>query len=465
MEMNEEKRNNALLQRVKNKINRISFISGSKIWFVLLPIVFITAADQVLFVELLEVMQRDLGGYFAIAISESVFIISIAVFTLIFGYYSDKVSRKLLLYVGGLFGSIFILLTGFAYSLITLIIFRMFAGIGLGAALPVAFSLLSDSIKGKNRSKAFSIWALAQIIGGLPALAALGLVVLDVPFLWHQPFLLVGIIGLIMSFLPLFVKEPKRASKEEELEEVILLEGLEYSYRIKIKDLKVIYKRKSNFWLIINFIDTIAPAMLVAYIIPYISTALDDGIIDIFTLIPVGILILLGILFGNFGISYIADRLYEKDKTWRAKMAIICAIGEVPFVAIGIFLLPYMGNFIFSIIIGVNLGIGLAFTFGISPNWYGTLIDVNLPENRGTMIATATALDQGGRALGTMIGGVIATISVLLALQFSVLFMVISVLPWIPVLFYIRRDLEEINDILKNRAIEIKKMNINSGEN
>jgi hypothetical protein len=73
------------------------------------------------------------------------------------------------------------------------------------------------------------------------------------------------------------------------------------------------------------------------------------------------------------------------------------------------------------------------------------------------MIATATFLDQIGRAIGTMVGGFLAaTFSLIVAIQSSVYFMLFSIFPWIPVLYYITRDLNEIDHILKIRAVEIK---------
>ncbi|TFF85596.1 MAG: hypothetical protein EU551_03660 [Promethearchaeota archaeon] len=210
--------------------------------------------------------------------------------------------------------------------------------------------------------------------------------------------------------------------------------------------------------MVINFIDTIAPGLLVAYILPYFVNYMNFDII----LVIVLIMILAGLAVGNFGLAFLADKLYKKNKNWRAKMAIICAILELPFTAVALFLLPYYGTSVaMSIFIGINLAIGLTFTFGIGPNWYGSLIDVNLPENRGTMIATATFLDQIGRAIGTMIGGFLAaTFSLIIAIQSSVYFMLISVFPWIPVLYYITRDLREIDHILKIRAVEIKEKQI-----
>ncbi|MHA1270858.1 MAG: MFS transporter [Candidatus Helarchaeota archaeon] len=445
--------------RVQDFFNKISFISANKIWLVLIPLAIIASVDQGLYLALLEQIQVDMGGYFTTAIAEAVYIISTAVFSIIFGYLSDKYNRKWLIFIGAITAGFFYFFTAFTFLLGTLIVIRIIAGIGIGSVMPIAFSMLSDSVSTSNRSKAFSFWGIASFVGnGIGAVVGGGYVISEgtsVPWLWHTPFLSVGLFGILIAIFPLFVKEPKRAAKEDQLKSLLSDESLKYSYRIKLKDLKNIYRRKSNFWLVVNFIDTIAPGLLVAYILPYFINYMTFD----FILLVVLIIILAGLVIGNFGLAFLADKLYKKNKTWRAKMAVICAMLELPFIAIALFLLPLYGtNTFISLTIGITLAIGLTFTFGVGPNWYGSLIDVNLPENRGTMIATATFLDQIGRAIGTVVGGYLAaTFSIIIAIQSSTYFMLFSIFPWIPVLYYIKRDLNEIDTILIGRAKELEK--------
>ena len=55
------------------------------------------------------------------------------------------------------------------------------------------------------------------------------------------------------------------------------------------------------------------------------------------------------------------------------------------------------------------IGLGLAASFGGTPNWYASLIDGNLPEHRGTMISVASLADTVGRSIGVAVGGAICT--------------------------------------------------------
>jgi ATP/ADP translocase len=81
------------------------------------------------------------------------------------------------------------------------------------------------------------------------------------------------------------------------------------------------------------------------------------------------------------------------------------------------------------------------------------------------MIATATFMDSIGRALGQWVGGLLIVYFTLinpanaefLALQFATIFLVLQIPFWIPVLKYIKRDLQAVEDILGARAKELKK--------
>jgi len=55
----------------------------------------------------------------------------------------------------------------------------------------------------------------------------------------------------------LFLNEPKRAAKEKMLEGILAHEEVDYGkfYSIKLSDLKFIWKRKTTFFLVINFFD------------------------------------------------------------------------------------------------------------------------------------------------------------------------------------------------------------------
>lgn len=329
----------------------------------------------------------------------------------------------------------------------------------MGCMSPVAISLLADVISQKSRSKAFGIWSIATMLGA----AAGALIGADLYYqyeqtgftdIWATPFLYIGVAGMFMvAIVTLSFQEPKRAASDEILSNLISKEGLSYSYRIRRGDLKNIYKRKSNFWLIINFVDTIYPGLLILWIFDYLSESfnLGEGLVS-FELIFLLLMLIIGLLGGTVVFSWLGDWLYQRgDKSARAKIAVYCALLTNPFVILAFIQPLSTANYWW---IGICIAVGLGINMGIGPNWFASIIDVNLPENRGTMIATASFLDNIGRAIGQIVGGfLIATfMSVFVAFQWATIFLFLQIPFWIPVLKYIRGDLQEIEDILSERA-------------
>jgi MFS family permease len=298
---------------------------------------------------------------------------------------------------------------------------------------------------------------------------------------WRYPFLYLGIFALITTTLNLlFTTEPKRAAKEKSLEKILAENNFQYKYKIKISDLKLILTKKSNFFLIMNFFDVVASGLLVAFLFPYLNLEMGISFGDPFGLLAIIVLLLfivpLGFVIGQFGFAHLGDKKVQHgDLSGRIKIATICGILNIPFLLFAFYMSPkvsnltfffgslivdYVGFWILWVIFSSFLGIGLAFTFGIAPNWYSSLVDVNLPEHRGTMIAMASFIDTIGRAFGAILGGFIITATNMFSLALfwsTLIFGILSTCFWIPLFFTCNKDLKEITETLKNRAEKIKK--------
>jgi MFS family permease len=100
---------------------------------------------------------------------------------------------------------------------------------------------------------------------------------------------------------------------------------------------------------------------------------------------------------------------------------------------------------------------------GIGPNWYSSLIDVNFPENRGTMVAVGSFIDSIGRALGAVIGGFVVTFtgsfSATIFWSFLI-FGIFSTCLWIPLFFTAKKDYLQINEEMKIRASSLSKIQL-----
>jgi len=438
----------------------------------------------------------------------------------VFGYLADKYPRKWILIGGAGVWALAEIAVFFSPKIIdppNIYVFMLFRIIASGAAAsqaPVTMSLLSDIFPSDKRGSSFAWWGLASTIGSLGG-AAIGTAfnpifkddlyntfetlvekiayiestyTPDIIGKWRIPFLIMAAGGLVFALLILFVREPKRGSSEKQLEHVLADENVDYSknYRIKLADLKYIYKRKSNFWLIVNWVDTVTSGIVTGFLITWITIeiGLSFEADSLAIAVPYVVILVAFMLFGQFFFSKRGDKRVQRgDKSGRVKMAILCGVANIPLLIIGFIFYPNFGTKTFFrgavnlsgspwlfytllITMALILGSGFAFVMGIAPNWYASMLDVNLPEHRGTMIATAAFLDALGRALGAWFGGFMidkfigwgSPLPISDTIVFSALtFGIISALLWLPIYKHSKRDFEEIDLILEDRANELKK--------
>lgn len=225
-----------------------------------------------------------------------------------------------------------------------------------------------------------------------------------------------------------------------------------------------------------NFFDVIASGLVLAYIFPYIEFDIGANPTDIKVIILFLFIIVLGLIIGQFWLAHLGDKKVQHgDLSGRVKVAVICSILNLPFFLFGFAMTPNVINstFFFGTLL-VNdigfwvlwlvyctfLGVGLAFTMGIGPNWYSSLIDVNFPESRGTMVAVGAFIDSIGRALSVIIGGFMERSMGFSATIFwsFLIFGIFSTCLWIPLFFTAKKDYIEINEAMKNRASSLSKM-------
>jgi EmrB/QacA subfamily drug resistance transporter len=129
----------------------------------------------------------------------SAFLLTQTATTVVFGKLSDRVGRKMVMFWGfGIFlvGS---LLCGLAWSLPSLILFRLVQGVGAGAIQPTAMTIVGDLYtpqeRGKIQGYLASVWALSAVTGPLAG----GLIIQH--FSWAWIFWVNLPLGLIAAFL------------------------------------------------------------------------------------------------------------------------------------------------------------------------------------------------------------------------------------------------------------------------
>ncbi|MCJ7647890.1 MAG: MFS transporter [Candidatus Lokiarchaeota archaeon] len=472
---------------------------------IFLMLILVIIMDSAILLPNQVLIAAELGVYFnSIGILIGTYTIIYGVSIIIFGYLTDKYLRKNLLILSGLLWSITALLYIFIEQFWQLMILRIIAAIATGITAPLSISYMADLISSSSRSKSFAFWGLITTITSLFASGlALAFNLIDFDaitqptitekidfirlnfpeslYTWKIPYFYLGITAFILTILNFFITiEPKRAVKEKYFEDLLLDENIQYSYRIKLSDLKYIYKRKSNFFLTMNFFDVVASGLLLAYIFPYIELDIGINIIDLKVIVLILVAVVFGLLIGQFGFAHWGDKKVQKGElNGRVKVATICSILTLPFLLIAFGMAPNVpsqtfffgalhvadeiGFWVLWIIFSSFLGMGLALTMGIGPNWYASLLDVNFPENRGTMIAVGSFIDTIGRAMGAFIGGFIVSFTESFSATIfwsTLIFGILSVLLWIPLFFTSKKDFDAVNEEMKERSIYIKEKRI-----
>ena len=397
-----------------------------------------------------------------IAIPDAFFVLISAFFALLWGYYTDRINRKGVIMVGALSWTIGMILTAISNSYIMLVFSRIASGAGLGCVLPVGYSIISDAIPPEERSGWFGTLAiLSSISNG----AGQGLSSFLGPILtWRFPFLLLSGISVIIVIILFFVKIPQRGASEDELLELVELD-LEYSYRISKKDLKIIINKKSNRYLIIQGFFSIVPGTILVY---FTTSML---VLQYFNQIPIEIrlqtatifagMIGIGYILGNSVFARLGDVLFRRNKKNRVRLATICLILSIPFALILLLSLrpinpvdlnitypsPIPTEELFSYIF---LTIGeifvayptyiIFFIFALMASMLGAgpvanrnavMIDVNMPEHKGTAASFFKLSEQSSKGITLLLS---YTLISLLGGTFNMMFL--SIFFWIPAAIY-----------------------------
>ncbi|MFO7797236.1 MAG: MFS transporter [Promethearchaeati archaeon] len=382
---------------------------------------------------------------------------------IVFGYLADKIIRKWILFFGSVLFSIFSILTIFippgVQGYMMFFLLTSINGLAFGAVIPSIFSLIGDLISQTERSKGFSFFSIASLIG-----TALGLLLATFagPIDWRISYLNAGIAGVITTILILFFREPSRIGKD--YSHLVKEDMIEYSYRIKISDLRRIFKKKSNVWLIINFVDTIPTGIILFLLFEYMKQY--HNIPADISLIFLG-LILLSTLIGTIFFGFIGDNLFKKgNKKARVYLALFGNIFPIPFLFIAL-IIPFSVSDPSSVInVLSNPGviiwiilfiIGLFANGAVNGNWYATVADINLPENRATVLATTNFFDIIGRALGPLIGAFVAdAFNYTIGMTTSIFFWIFIPLFWIPVLKNVIKDMKETDKLFEERLEKLR---------
>jgi MFS family permease len=381
------------------------------------------------------------------------FMIFTGITMLISGYLADLIVRKWIVFFGSLIFSIFSLFTItvppgiIGYSVFFFL--TILTGIGYGALIPSIFSLMGDMVSREDRSKSFSFFSIASFFGIVFGSA---LATYAGSTDWRFPFLIIGIVGILATLLFLLFKEPSRLGKDHSFD----IDVIDYSYRIKLSDVRIIFKKKANIWLVVNFVDTIPTGIILTLLYAYMEVS--HGITADVTVL-IFLIILVSIILGTVVFGYVGDKQFKKgNKKARVLLALFGNIAPIPFLFVALIFPFSTPNLFPGLLIWIVLfSIGMFVNGAVNGNWYATVVDLNLPENRGTVLATSNFFDIIGRAIGPLIGTIIADMfGFVIGMMISIFFWIFIPFFWIPVLKNVVREIEstekEFDERIKSLA-------------
>lgn len=419
-----------------------------------------------------------------LAIPDAFFVLISAFFSLLWGYYTDRIDRTKVIMAGAFSWTFGMLLTAFSLNYLMLVSSRMLSGAGLGCVLPVGYSIISDAIPPDERSGWFGTLAiLSSISNGIgQALSSFIGPILG----WRFPFLLLSGISIFIVFFLFFVKLPQRGASEDELIDLTRMK-LEYSYKIAKKDLSKIIRKKTNKYLVAQNFFSIIPGTIIIYFLTsmlnlhYLYEIPPEIRLQTATILA-GILGI-GYILGNLMLSKLGDILFRKNKKNRTRLATICLTLSVPFFIITLLMVKPVElsvlnitypepiqtaelteyivvtlveifskypNYIFYFIFGL---LGTILSAGPVSNRNAVMIDVNLPEHRGTSVSFLNLSEQVGKGLTLLISYLLITLlgGIYNMMFFSAVLWIPAIILWIFANRTVGKDLATKSMILSER--------------
>jgi MFS family permease len=408
-----------------------------------------------------------------------------AVSTPLWGWWSDRHSRKRVLAFGCFFWAIFTILTAFSMQYIDMLIYRAITGIGLAVIIPTTQSLIADYFPPAKRGTAFGWLGLTGVIGVVFGTIFATALVTDTAFIlgmdsWRFVLVVWGVISITIGFIVLiFSKDPIRGKMEPELAKTITAEKAE-RYKVKLRDYTKILKNKTFLIIVLQGTMGSIPWNGILFMIIWFEYIGFDPLTAglIFSLIAVAAAV--GNLFGGW--------LGDKAAKWRPRsgriiIAQISVFAGIPLTLVIFYLIPMVpGSMLLYIIFGAITGLLISWT---GPGTNNPIFsEIFEPEIRSSVYSVDRVFEGAVAALGTLIVGAVAVIfgyitpplgtpisalpdpwriANMVALAQAMFW--VALIPWILCLIFYTfvyktypKDVERIHKVLQERRKEMETM-------
>ncbi|MCP8968331.1 MDR family MFS transporter [Ectobacillus ponti] len=176
--------------------------------------IFMAAMDNTIVATAMGTIIKDLGGLDKFVWVTSAYMVAVMAGMPIFGKLSDMYGRKRFFIFGLLVFLLGSALCGIAQSIVQLSVYRAIQGIGGGALMPIAFTIIFDVFPPEKRGKMTglfgAVFGLSSVAGPL-----LGAYITEY-ISWHWVFYVNVPIGLVSLFMiSKFYKESKQHRKQK----------------------------------------------------------------------------------------------------------------------------------------------------------------------------------------------------------------------------------------------------------
>ena len=179
----------------------------------MLLVMFLAAVEGTIVTMATPTIAKELQGFELISLVFSVYLLTSAISTPIYGKLADLYGRKHVLSVGILLFLAGSFLCGLSQSMLMLIVFRAIQGLGAGGIFTVTFTIVGDEFPLEERSKIqgglSTVWGIATLVGPF-----LGGFLIDM-LSWHWiffiniPFGLLSVVLLQKSLKETFEKKKR----------------------------------------------------------------------------------------------------------------------------------------------------------------------------------------------------------------------------------------------------------------
>ena len=427
-------------------------MKARQLFFISLMLVFLNA-DQMVMSPNIGAIEKEFSITDAhIGVVASTFTILGALVSLLWGYLSDKYSRKALLISSILVGEIPAFMSAFSKSYAELFFWRTLTGIGVGASFPISHSMIGDMYGRKERARASAVLTISVSVGGITGMIVGGYA--GSVWGWRIPFILVSAPNFLLALIAWRVlKEPKRGSMEDEIADLIE-RGREYPTRIRLKDYLKLFSIKTNLLLFLQGIaGTIPWGAIPYYLVEFLRRERDLEVsVATSVFLAFGIGNVLGTLIGGWA----GEKIYGKNKKF---VPIFTSFTTAAGVLATVLTLSYRPVGTLGVILLSIMGMGSAVLVSLTgPNVKMMLLNVNEPGDRGRIFSVFNLTDSLGTGIGKYFGGALSTFlgSLGLALIYSSYFWLICAFLLFLLTFHFEKDVMALSEKLRKLREEME---------